>query len=114
MKPKKLRYQDCISNEALTEEFAVSALGASLDLLNPLVELWTHLPSCAEILHQLKSQLVPNLPTQKLHPDLVKKVENIRSQLEKIQPLTTRSHTMPKRKKEIKMLKLYDPDLDDK
>ena len=53
---------------------------------------------------------------QCLHPDIVHKINRLSDELAKVSgtTITNRSHTEPKRKKEIKILRLYDPELEEK
>ena len=76
-----------------------------------VTKLWKDLPSISEICHQLKTQLLSNI--QDLHPDLSTKLATLTDLLNSIEPKTLRSHTVPQRKKEIKILRLYDPEFDD-
>ena len=115
VKPRKLWYADFESTSPLDEEFAASVLHASLNLLTHLVTLWAGLSSAAEIFHRLRHQLLPRLPLDQLHEDLRGKCQRLQRDMEvNIEPNVTRSHTVPQRKKEITILKLYDPELDDK
>jgi hypothetical protein len=114
-KPSKLNYEDCISSREMDSEFVSSALKISLDLLTFIVtSLWQDLPSCAEIFSQLKNTLLPGLDLKSMHPDLKSSVKKLKTQLDTIETQVTRSHLTQKKKAPIKMLKLYDPDLDDK
>ena len=114
-KQKILDYQDCISTKPLTEEFMSSAMNIALDLLIFVVKLWKDLPSMSEILCKLKDQLVPQImPGDSWHPDLASKLQNLTELISSIETEVVRSHTVPQRKKEIKILRLYDPDLDEK
>ena len=64
---------------------------------------------------RLSKELLAKLDTEKLHSDIVLKVEALEKQLTVILTETdVRSHTVPQRRKEIKMLRLYDPELEDK
>ena len=77
------------------------------------------LPSAPEILlSRLNEELLPKLlETEKyLHPEIVESVKSLTEVLSKVVELKNgnRSHTVPKHKKEIKMLRLYDPELDEK
>ena len=114
-KPKSLDYQDCISTKTFTEEFMSSAMNIALDLLIFLVKLWKdNLPSMSEILCPLKEQLVPHIMPDSWHPDLAGKLQNLTDLISSVGTEVVRTHTVPQRKKEIKILRLYDPELDEK
>merc|ERR550532_108245 len=89
-------------------------MNIALDLLIFVVKLWKDLPSMSEILCKLKEQLVPQImPADSWHPDLASKLQNLTELMSSIETEVVRSHTVPQRKKEIKILRLYDPDLDE-
>lgn len=116
-KPGKLRYQDCISSSEIDGVFASTALQTSLDLLKHVTELWSGLPSGPEIISRLNNEFLPKLLETKkcLHQDIVHKINRLSDELAKVSgtTITNRSHTEPKRKKEIKILRLYDPELEE-
>ena len=107
-----LKFEDCISSKPIDESFAASILNSSVDLLSRIVKLWNGLPSTSEIVNIVAKQLLPKLDTKSYHPDLERKISQLGEILAQINP--SRSHIVPQRKKEIKMLRLYDPELDDK
>ena len=117
VQPSKLKYQDCNSSteQDITEEFAATALKTSLDLILYLVGLWSDHPSAPEIFKKLQSELLPQLPKERMHKELVELAHKLSEEIsEKVSNQVIRSHMIPERKKEIKILKLYDPELDDK
>ena len=119
VKPDKLQYQDCIKSSKIDGVFASTVLKTSLDLLKHVSNLWSGLPSAPEILlTRLHEELLPKLwETEKyLHPEIVESIKSLTEVLSKVVELKNgnRSHTVPKHKKEIKMLRLYDPELDEK
>ena len=116
VKPKKFSFKDCVSSEEeINEEFAASALKVALDLLEILADFWKNMPSAPEIFARLHKEFLPLLPEKSLHKEIVEKVTKLSKEIgEKCQFSESRSHKVPQRKKEIKMLKLYDPELDDK
>ena len=67
---------------------------------------------------RLNDEFLPKLlETEKsLHQDIVKKIKGLSEQVAKVSgtTITNRSHTEPKRRKEIKILRLYDPELEEK
>ena len=67
---------------------------------------------------RLNNEFLPKLLETKkcLHQDIVHKINCLSDELAKVSgtTITNRSHTEPKRKKEIKILRLYDPELEEK
>ena len=65
---------------------------------------------------RLNNEFLPKLLETKkcLHQDIVHKINRLSDELAKVSgtTITNRSHTEPKRKKEIKILRLYDPELE--
>ena len=93
-------------------------LQTSLDLLFYVIDLWSGLPCAPEIAHRLHRELLPKLLETEnyLHEDVVHKIQRLVELLTQVvEPKdANRSHTIPKVKKEIKILRLYDPELDEK
>ena len=115
VQPGKLKYQDCFSNQPITDDFASTVLNSTLELLNQVLGFWSNLPSSLEIVHRLRTEFIPKLESVQLHKIIRQNLNKIKSTLEEKFPSgVVRSHTIPKRKKEIQMLRLYDPDLEEK
>ena len=114
--PKALKYVDCISSEEITEEFASSIMNVCLELIVQVLELWKNLPSISEVVFRLKYDFLPKLKADSnWHHTLATKLQNVQEMITNITTdMKKRSHIIPKRKKEIKMLRLYDPELDEK
>ena len=70
------------------------------------------------VICRLNNEFLPKLLETKkcLHQDIVHKIHRLSDELAKVSgtTITNRSHTEPKRKKEIKILRLYDPELEEK
>ena len=70
------------------------------------------------VICRLNNEFLPKLLETKkcLHQDIVHKINRLSDELAKVSgtTITNRSHTEPKRKKEIKILRLYDPELEEK
>ena len=70
------------------------------------------------VICRLNNEFLPKLSETKkyLHQDIVHKINRLSDELAKVSgtTITNRSHTEPKRKKEIKILRLYDPELEEK
>ena len=70
------------------------------------------------VICRLNNEFLPKLSETKkyLHQDIVHKINCLSDELAKVSgtTITNRSHTEPKRKKEIKILRLYDPELEEK
>ena len=113
IQPGKLKYQDCISKENLDEKFAATILNTSLELLNQTLQFWNKFPSSAEIVHRLKEEFLPKISFESFHSSIQANVTKLKSTLGEFESKISRSHTIPKRKKEIKMLRLYDPELEE-
>ena len=115
VQPGKLKYQDCFSNQPITEDFASTVLNSTLELLNQVLDFWSNLPSALEIVHRLRTEFIPKLESVQIHKIIRQNLNKIKLTLEEKFPSgVVRSHTIPKRKKEIQMLRLYDPDLEEK
>ena len=113
VQPGKLKYKDCISKETLDEKFAATILNTSLELLNQTLQFWKIFPSSTEIVHRLKEEFLPKIPVEHFHSTIQSNVTKLKSTLSEFESKISRSHTIPKRKKEIKMLRLYDPELEE-
>ena len=108
-----MKYQDCISKENLDEKFAAAILNTSLELLNQTLQFWNKFPSSAEIVHRLKEEFLPKISFESFHSSIQANITKLKSTLGEFESKISRSHTIPKRKKEIKMLRLYDPELEE-
>ena len=97
----------------MDEKFAATILNTSLELLNQTLQCWNHFPSSVEIVHRLKEEFLPKIQVENFHSSIQTNVTKLKSILILFEPNISRSHTIPKRKKEIKMLRLYDPELEE-
>ncbi len=82
-----------------------------------MADLWSQLSSAKEIFCQFLSLFLDKLDSARLHSTIIKAVEKLKTKIKTIEENTSanRTHIVPVRKKEqIKMLRLYDPELDDK
>ena len=117
--PNQLKLSDTISNKgvtAITEAFSVSCLNATLKMLIKLADIWKGLPSSKNIFSNIKNEIIPKLPVDKLHPTIKKNIEILVSKLEMIMSDTevARKLSLAKeREKPVTMLKLYEPELED-
>ena len=94
--------------------FSCSVLNVSLTLLSRLADLWRETASAFQIFKFLSEKLIPVLPMKKLHEAVRKNVELLAG---KISVLKSESRDrkgaalIPKQP--VKMLKLYDPEIED-
>ena len=113
IQPKNLKFEDCISTQEITNDFASSIMNSALDLLFQIINLWQDFPSISEAISKLKYELMPKLDSESWHPMLIQKKDKLNDLISTIKANPTRKHIVPKRKKEIKILRLYDPELDE-
>ena len=110
---------DCKSSSPLDGAFASSVVSASLDLLLSLVDLWRDLPAAKEMFSTLERQFLPALQNalktegKKVHGSIKEKAGELATKLDGLssqrQPLPS-----PLDKAKPKMLKLYEPEVEDK
>merc|ERR1719412_3392651 len=85
--PNQLKLVDMISvesTEVIDEEFSISCLYSALGMLNHLADIWKEVTSSKIIFVRLKSQLLPRLPTEKLHQSVNERVTSLSDKLDLI------------------------------
>ena len=119
VQPKQLKLSDTVAgscSKPITNAFSVTCLNVALKMLIELADIWKGLPSSKHIFADIKHEIIPKLPVDKLHSDIRSKIDTLSSKLESIMTDTevTRKLSIAKqREKPITMLKLYEPELED-
>ena len=113
--PEPLRISACTSSESIDGPFAASVLSTALDLLTGLIDLWKDLPSAKESFHPLESKFLPQLTkfaaSSGLHQSLRDKVDVLEK---KLAGLIGKKAALAQERSKTKMLKMYEPEIEDK
>lgn len=100
-----------VENDELDPTFASSILQTSLSLLSMLCDLWAEMDSVREIFGFLE-KFLPKLNSSSLHKTVQNKVSEVEKKLEGF--ATKRKTPILKERKKPKILKLYEPEVEDK
>ena len=110
----KLSWSDAksTSDAQIDAAFSASCLSIALKLLTSVLTLWTDLPSFREIF-SFTSDFLGKLPQERISPTLWKEVEATR---EKLESACAAAKTKPiaSERKKPKILRLYEPEIEEK
>jgi len=91
--------------------FASSATSSALSLLGEMVEMWRELPSAAEVFSRLSDSLLPALLKTEMHTKVRGEAKTLEAKLARL-PKAKRAAKVQREK--VKMLRLLEPQFDDK
>ncbi len=114
--PIKIKMSE-INNEGteLDNGFASSSLNTALQLLIRLADLWRESPSAWQMFQFLDEKLLSKLPVKKIHCTVVKNVDTLKEKLAALKcESKDRKGAALIPKKAVTMLKLYEPEIEDK
>ena len=114
--PTKLKWSDSmIANDddddenEIDAQFCVNCCSIAVGLINELIDLWYNLSACKEIF-EITSNLLEKLPNDKFHPDLQESVQNL---IQKISLIPSTKKPIIKQQQKPKILRLYEPEVED-